>query len=330
MATQARILIVDDEQTMRELLYESLSRDGYECHTASDAKMALAKLEQRTFDLAISDIRMPGGNGIALLQEMRAKYPDTAVIMATAVAELEPAIESLKMGAQDYLLKPFNLSELSLSVKNALNVRRLERENRDYHLHLEEKVKEQTQTIQELFLGGIRALAEALEAKDEYTRGHSQRVTELSQGVAQRLGLADEELNKVVLAAELHDIGKIGVRDEVLKKPGPLTKEEYEHVLSHVVIGEKILRPILREESTLAMVKHHHEHWDGSGYPDRLRGEEIPFGARILAVVDAYDAMTSSRPYRQALPPQEAKRLLLDANGTQFYPQAVEALLAIL
>jgi putative nucleotidyltransferase with HDIG domain len=287
-------------------------------------------LEQIPFDLAICDIKMPGRNGLELLQEMREKYPETGAIMATAVAELAPAIESLKMGAQDYLLKPFNLGEMALSVERALEVRRLQRENREYQLHLEEKVQEQTQAIQELFLGGIRALAEALEAKDEYTRGHSRRVREMALGAAQKLGLEDEMVEKIILAAELHDIGKIGVRDAVLNKPAALTPEEYEHILSHVLVGEKILRPILRDEEALAMVRHHHERCDGSGYPDGLNREEIPLGARILAVVDAYDAMTSNRPYRPPVPPEEAQQRLLEASGTQFDPEVVEALLGSL
>lgn len=329
MQNHAKILVVDDEETIRELLCETLSQDGYECHAAPGVDEALAKLEQIPFDLTICDIKMPGRNGLELLQEVREKYPDTAVIMATAVAELSPAIESLKMGAQDYLLKPFNLAEMTLSADRALNVRRLERENREYQLHLQEKVNEQTQLIQELFLGGIRSLAEALEAKDEYTRGHSRRVMEFSQAVAEKLGLEDREAQRVALAAELHDIGKIGIRDAVLNKPGPLSLEEYDHILSHVLVGEKILRPIVRDEDTLAMVRHHHERCDGSGFPDGLNREEIPLGARILAVVDAYDAMTSNRPYRPALSPEETHARLKEASGTQFDPEVVEAFLAL-
>lgn len=330
MEPRAKVLVVDDETTIRDLICDCLSLEGYECLSAPSAVEALAKLDQIPFDLVICDVKMPGKSGLELLQETREKHPDTAVIMATAVAELSTAIDSLKMGAHDYVLKPFNLTDMALSVNRALEIRRLEKENREYQLHLEEKVEEQTRLVQELFLGGIRALAEALEAKDEYTRGHSQRVMELSRPLAGGLCLQDEHVDKVVLAAELHDIGKIGVRDAVLNKPAPLTPEEYQHVLSHVLVGEKILRPILRDDEALAMVRHHHERCDGTGYPDGLKREDIPVGARILAVVDAYDAMTSNRPYRPPLSPEEARLRLQEASGTQFDPQVVDQLIGLL
>jgi len=330
MEGQARILVVDDEDTIRELLQETLSQEGYACHSAASVDEAAAQLQQQPFNLVICDVKMPGRSGLELLQIIRENYPDTATLMATAVAELTPAIESLKMGAHDYLVKPFNLSEIALSVKMALHTKQLERENKEYQLHLEEKVKEQTRATRELFLGGIRALIEALEAKDEYTRGHSQRVMHLCQAVARQLSFSDPETEKLCLAAQLHDIGKIGVKDAILNKPGPLTPEEYTHVLGHVLVGEKILRPILREEDMLAAVKYHHEHCDGTGFPEHLRGEQIPLGARILAVPDAYDAMTSDRPYRPPLSPQDAATHLREASGTKFDPQVVDALLAAL
>jgi response regulator RpfG family c-di-GMP phosphodiesterase len=324
---QARILVVDDEETIRELLDDTLSQEGYECLTAAGVNEAVARLDRESFDLVICDIKMPGRSGLELLQIIKEKYPDTATLMATAVAELTPAIESLKMGAHDYLVKPFNLSEIAVSVKMALHANQLERENREYQLHLEERVKEQTLAIREMFLGGIRALIEALEAKDEYTRGHSQRVVGLCQAVARTLALSDGQVEKISLAAQLHDIGKIGVKDAVLNKPASLTPEEHAHVLSHVLLGEKILRPILRDEDILAMVRYHHEHCDGTGFPDGLQGEQIPLGARILAVADAYDAMTSDRPYRPPLPPAEAAACLREARGRQFDPQIVDAFL---
>jgi len=327
MGTKARVLVVEDEATVRELLSEALTDEGYDCQSASGVDAALVKLSQGPVDLVICDIKMPGRNGLELLQEVRANFPDTAAIMATAVADLDTAIESLKKGAQDYLVKPFNLTELALSVDRALNMRRLEQENKEYQVNLEQRVEEQTHTIRDTFLGGIRSLAEALEAKDVYTRGHSQRVMELSLIIVEKLQMDETRTEKIGLAAELHDIGKIGVRDAVLHKPGSLSPEEYQHVLSHVVIGEKILRPMLREEDTLAMVKHHHERCDGCGFPDRLKREDIPFGARILAVTDAYDAMTSERPYRTALPHEEACTRLQQATGSQFDPEVVVAFL---
>jgi len=202
-----------------------------------------------------------------------------------------------------------------------------QRENRKYQLVLEEKAKEQTQLLEGAWVGSIRALAETLEAKDAYTYSHSQRVVGLCLMTARKLGLNADQTGKLAVAAQLHDIGKIGVRDAVLNKPSALTPEEYQHILSHFVLGEKILRPMLREEDGLAMVKHHHERCDGRGFPDGLNRGQIPFGARILAVADAYDAMTSERPYRTALPHQEACARLQQAAGSQFDPQIVEAFL---
>jgi putative two-component system response regulator len=328
-AKKGVILLVDDEEMIRQLLYQKLSPEGYRCEQAANAEQALEKLKDDSIELVILDIKMPGKSGIQLLPEIKAKYPDTAVIMATAVDDAGTAINCMKAGAYDYVTKPFNLEEVSFSVKRALEKRRLELENRDYQQHLEEKVEEQAEKIRASFFNAITALAYALEAKDVYTSGHSQRVTEISVAIAKHLGLDKETIEKIRLAGLVHDIGKIGVRESVLNKPGSLSDEEYKHVRLHSETGARILKPIVGDGDILKAVRHHHERYDGAGYPDGLKGEQIPQLARIIAVADTFDAMTSERPYRKALTPQEACAEVERCRGTQFDPEVASAFLEV-
>ena len=355
-AEKGRILVVDDEFSVRDFISGKLSDEGHKCTVASDGTSALRKLNAHQFDLALLDIRMPGRLGTDVLREIQVRYPDTGVIMVTAIADVETAIKSMKMGAYDYIVKPVDLNMLVVSVDKALDKRRLILENREYQLHLEEKVAAQTEKIRKSFLNSITSLAYALEAKDKYTSGHSQRVTETAVAIARELGMSEESIEKIRLAGLVHDVGKIGLRESVLNKPGRLTDEEYRHVMSHCEIGERILSPVVEDEEILRMVRHHHERYDGSGYPDGLSGEDIPEGtrilavadaytnisgnstkkeqlsqgARILAVADAYDAMTSDRPYRQAMSPQSACAELERGKAKQFDPVMVDAFLTIM
>jgi putative nucleotidyltransferase with HDIG domain len=319
------ILIVDDEELIRGLLHQKLTSEGYRCQKASSAAQALDELKSNPVELVILDIRMPGKSGMELLPELRVSYPDTAVIMATAIADTSTAIQCMKEGAYDYLTKPFNLDEVVLSVGRALERRRLELENRDYQQHLEQKVEEQAEKIRASFINAITALAYALEAKDVYTSGHSQRVTGISVAIARELGMPQDSIDKIRLAGLVHDIGKIGIRESVLNKPASLTDEELKHIKSHCEAGEHILTPIVEDEEILRAVRHHHEHYDGMGYPDGLRGEQIPLAARILAVADAFDAMTSERPYRSAMSAQDACAEIERCKGTQFVPEVADA-----
>jgi putative two-component system response regulator len=328
-AKKGVILLVDDEAMIRQLLSQKLSSEGYRCEQAANAEQALEKLEKDSIELVILDIKMPGKSGVQLLPEIKAKYPDTAVIMATAVDDASIAINCMKAGAYDYLTKPFNLEEVGFSVTRALERRRLELENRDYQQHLEQKVEEQAQKIRASFFNAITALAYALEAKDVYTSGHSQRVTEIAVAIAKHLGLDKENIEKIRLASLVHDIGKIGVREVVLNKPGSLSDEEYEHVRLHSVTGERILKPIVDDGDILKAVRHHHERYDGTGYPDGLKGEQIPQLARIIAVADTFDAMTSERPYRKALTKEAACAEVERCRGTQFDPEAADAFLEV-
>lgn len=326
---QGVILLVDDEEMIRHLLSQKLSPEGYRCEQAANAEQALEKLKEDSIDLVILDIKMPGKSGVELLSEIKAKYPDTAVIMATAVDDAGVAINCMKAGAYDYVTKPFNLDEVSFSVRRALEKRRLELENRDYQQHLEEKVAEQAQKIRASFFNAITALAYALEAKDVYTSGHSQRVTEISVAVAEHLGLPKETIEKIRLAGLVHDIGKIGVRELVLNKPASLSDEEFKHVRLHSQTGERILKPIVDDKEILKAVRHHHERYDGAGYPDGLKGEQIPQLARIIAVADTFDAMTSERPYRKALTEEAACAEVERCRGSQFDPEVADAFLEV-
>jgi putative two-component system response regulator len=347
----ARILIVDDEVRVREILSRKLADSGYECRVAGDGNMALKELGVSPPALVLLDISMPGKSGAEVLKVISAKYPDVAVIMVTAIADIDVAINSMKMGAYDYIIKPIDLKILSLSVDRALEKRSLILENREYQLSLEKKVSDQTRKIRQSFLNSITSLANALEAKDKYTHGHSQRVTKIAVAIAQELGMPAAKIEKISLAGLVHDIGKIGVRESVLNKPCKLTPEEFEHVKTHCEMGERILNPIIADKEVLEMVRHHHERYDGTGYPDALSGEQITKGTSIvavaealaeasdtmashaamtLAVADAYDSMTSARPYRAAMTSKAACAELERGKGRQFDPSVVEAIFKVL
>jgi len=325
---QENILIVDDEESIRRFLRLRLSENGRYCQEASNAQEALDILNgDSIISLVILDIGMRGKSGLALLPEIIAGYPDTAVIMATAATNINTAIECMKQGADDYITKPFNYEEIKLSVNRALEKRKLELEIREYQQHLEDKVTEQSGRIRASYLNSIRALVYALEAKDQYTSGHSQRVADISAAIAKELHLPQESIDKVVLAGLVHDIGKIGIKESVLNKPGALTEEERSHVQKHPEIGERIMGPIADDEEILQIIRHHHGFFNGRGYPDELQGYQLPLGARILAVADAYEAMTSERPYRRAMSDEAACSELIRCKETQFDPEVADAFL---
>jgi putative two-component system response regulator len=331
----ARVLVVDDEAYIREIICRKLTAEGYECDDAGDAESALAKLTGDSYDCVLSDINMPGMDGIELLRTIRRTDGDVAVIMITGAPDLDGALEAMRLGAYDHLAKPLNLGHLSLTVERAIEQKRLIAQNREYQRNLEAMVEERTDQLREaneelrrLFMGSIKALAQALEAKDEYTQGHSARVAEVAVGIAQYLSLAESEINDIWLAGFLHDIGKIGIQESVLNKPGKLTASEWDLIQQHPVLAERILCPIEELSDVIRIVRHHHERFDGSGYPDGLEGGAIPLGARILSVADAYDALTSKRPYRDALSCEDAIAVLEEAAGTQFDPVIVRAFLS--
>ena len=324
-----RCLIVDDEPRIRSALARLLGSAGYECQQAESVPAALAALERESFPLVLSDVRMPGLDGVYLLHQIRQRWPDVAVLMLTAVAEVDTAVACLQAGAYDYLSKPFQAEEVRTRVAQALDKRGLILENREYHAHLAELVDQQALRIEELFLEGVQTVAHALEAKDAYTKGHSARVAAYAGRVASVMGLGEGDIQLIELGADLHDIGKIGVREEVLRKPGPLTNEEYRHIMEHTVIGARILGPLLKHApQVLAVVRSHHERMDGAGLPDGLSGEEIPVHARVVAVADGFDAMTTGRPYRGPKTVEQALEELRRGAGSQWDGAVVDAFLA--
>ncbi|MGH7605958.1 MAG: HD-GYP domain-containing protein [Gemmatimonadales bacterium] len=319
-------LVVDDEPRLRRVLVRLLEGEGFTCREAGSGVEALRALEVLSVPLVISDLRMPEMDGVTLLREIVTRWPDTAVIVVTAVAEVESAVACLQMGALDYVAKPFHLDEVRARVTQALDKRRLLLENRSYQQHLEDRVEAQARRIEELFLEGVHALVYALEAKDAYTRGHSMRVAHYALGIARALGLDPDAIDTIALGAELHDVGKIGVSESVLHKAGKLTDAEYRHIMEHTVIGARILGPLMRDApGALAIVRSHHERLDGTGFPDGLKGDAIPLDARLVSVADAFDAMTSVRPYRPSLSVSHAVRELEEGKGVQFDAGIVDA-----
>jgi putative two-component system response regulator len=310
-----RCLVVDDEARLRGALIRLLQSDGFTCFEAGNGVEALAVLEREPVMLLVSDLRMPQMDGQELLRNVRARYPDVAVVMITAVADVQVAVDCIALGAMDYLTKPFVLEEVRVRVAQVLEKRRLILENRDYQERLEERVRQQAQRIEELFLAGIQSLVEAVELKDAYTRGHSERVCRYSTIIARTMGLDDETTRQVELGGHLHDVGKIGVREAVLNKDP--------------VLGWRILRPLLADAPVvLHIVRSHHERFDGRGVPDGLTGAEIPREARICTVADSFDAMMSVRPYRKTMSTDYALGELRKHSGSQFDPEVVSAFLA--
>ncbi|MDQ3696511.1 MAG: response regulator [Gemmatimonadota bacterium] len=325
-----RCLVVDDEPRLRQALVRLMQSDGFICSEAGSGVEALQVIEREPgVTLILSDMRMPFMDGAELLRNVRHRYPDIAVVMITAVADVQVAVECIGMGAMDYLTKPFVLEEVRVRVAQVLEKRRLILENREYQQHLEDKVGVQAQRLEDLFLASVQSLAEALELKDPYTRGHSERVSRYMLVIARTLGLGGEVTRQIELGGHLHDIGKIGVRETVLNKEGPLTAEEYEHIMTHPLLGWRILRPLLADAPTaLDIVRSHHERMDGRGVPDRLTGTLIPQAARICAVADAFDAMMSIRSYRTTMSIEDALAELRCHAGTQFDADVVDAFLA--
>jgi putative two-component system response regulator len=327
VAGSAKCLIVDDEPSVRRSLARMLRAQGFECFEAGSGLEGLKVLDHLgETPLIISDVRMPELDGMGFLEVVHDRFPDSSVIMLSGISETTTAVDCLHKGAADFLLKPISLTELQARVVRALEKRALVLQNRFYQQHLERQVREQAQRIQELFLQGIQMLARALEAKDAYTRGHSIRVSHYAVATAANLGFDGPGLDGIRLGGELHDIGKIGTREAVLHKPGSLTAEEFRQIAEHPALGERMLSPLAHESpDVLRIVRSHHERLDGRGFPDGLRGENIPIEARIVAVADAFDAMTTRRPYRDARPAEAALCELQRVAGTQLDPQAVDA-----
>jgi len=338
----ARLLIIDDEPNVLSVLYSLLS-EQYECTTASSAIEALEYMKDERYDLVLSDIMMPGMTGIELLEEINRSNRDVVVILISGNLNIQSAIEAMRRGAFDYVTKPFNLSDVEAAVQRGLRHRSVLKANQQYEQHLQELVSLRTHelsvanvslntTLEKLYLNyraTLRALAAALEARDVETKGHSERVVAYCLGLGKHFGLTQRDLITLEHGALLHDIGKIGVPDAILLKRGALTEEEWLYMRRHVEYGAQILRGIDFLDGARKIVAQHHERYDGSGYPGKLEGDLICLGARIFAVADAVDAITSTRPYRAARPFEEAADELIRCSGKHFDPAVVQAFLAV-
>jgi putative two-component system response regulator len=320
-----RVLVADDDAAVRAVLRAILPADRYAVTEAGTGEDALHIFRAEGADLILSDLQMPGLGGLDLLRHVRAHDDTVGFIILTGAGTVENAVEALRLQADDYLVKPFNVDEVLLAAERAVSYRRLLRENRSYQAHLEERVAEQAGQIEALLMDALRSLATAIETRDDYTGGHVERVARYAAATGRELGLRGEELRSLWVGALLHDVGKIGVRDDVLKKPGPLTAEEYGEMKRHPEIGATIMERSSFLRPGLPAVLHHQERYDGSGYPYGLRGEAISLQGRIVAVVDTYDAIVSSRPYRNGSTCEHALQEIRRNAGIQFDPAVVEA-----
>jgi putative nucleotidyltransferase with HDIG domain len=316
---QRNVLIVDDDALVRETLQFVLEDNGYTVHATASGADALQILEREPIDIVLSDIFMPGMNGFDLLRQMRERAPDIPVILITGYGSIEMARDALKQGASDFITKPYNIHEIPIMIERNLT----------RHSLLTSQTRQMEQEVQKSYRATLDALLAALDIRDTETEGHSERVAAYTMAMASRLKLSPDELQAIELGALLHDIGKIGVPDSILYKPGPLTPEEWEIMKQHPVIGYRMCMKIDALRPAAPIVLHHHERWDGQGYPYGLAGEAIPLGARIFAIADTLDAMTSDRPYRKALSFAQAREEIIRCSGQQFDPDMVKLFLEI-
>jgi response regulator RpfG family c-di-GMP phosphodiesterase len=331
-----RVLIVDDDPSLRKILSVMLTQSAFVCRSAASGEEALCLLEKHPFEVVISDLRMPGISGMDLLVEVRQSYPQLAFLMVTGEDETRVGVRAMQLGADDYLLKPFDADVVLGSLHRALHKKKLEREVMEYRLRLEEMVSERTEQLQSAlrqtersYEDTLEALGAAIDLRDSPTAGHSRRVFLYSMELAKSIGGLEQQLRTMAMGAWLHDIGKLAIPDRILLKPGPLLDHEWQVMRRHARIGYELVKSISFLAGAAEIVLTHHERFDGSGYPQGLGGEEIPFGARIFAVADTLDAMTSDRPYRAALPLQSARDVIERGSGTLFDPLVAAAFLRV-
>ncbi|HEY1400655.1 MAG TPA: HD domain-containing phosphohydrolase [Terriglobales bacterium] len=332
-----RILVVDDEETIREIVSSMLAGAHFQTRQAASGVEAMSLLDSgEEFDLVLSDLMMAEMDGIALLERAKEKYPDVPVVMVTAVHDIQVALQALRNGAYDYLLKPFEREQLLATVRRALENRRLKRENDAYRTNLEALVAARTQQwkaalsdLERSYDITLEALGDALDQKDRETENHSKRVTAFTIAIAQKMGLQKDEIRVIARGAFLHDIGKMAIPEKILTKPGKLTAEEVDVMKEHAWYGYKIVKKIPFLSEAAEIVYSHQERFDGTGYPRRLKGEDIPLGARIFSIADTFDAITSDRPYRPKQSDEAARKEIELWSGRQFDPRIVEVFLSM-
>jgi len=331
-----RVLVVDDEPAACKLLSIMLSPPDYYCAMASNGQGALVTLQRERFDAVISDLQMPGMSGMELLAEVRRRHPHVAFVVTTGVDDVDVGVQAMRSGADDYLVKPLLESVVVASLERALHKRRLEQQVENYRLHLEEMVVERTAQLQAAlrqiegsYEDTLEALGAAIDLRDSETAGHSQRVCRYSLEIARAMSWSAKQLGSLARGAYLHDIGKLGVPDGILLKPGPLTADERTLMQQHVQIGFELVKGIPFLADAAEIILTHHERHDGSGYPRGLKAEKILLGARIFAVADSFDAITSDRPYRRASPFEAGRETIRRKAGELFDPQVVGVFLNI-
>lgn len=333
MDNRDKILVIDDELAPRESIRMVL-KDRYDVSIANGAHEGLSIMSDNPVSLVVMDIKMPKMDGITALQEIKKNYPDTEVIMLTAYASLETARDAIRYGAFDYLIKPFDKDDVLLVVEKGLKRRhanamlKMERDILlDKTSYLEDQVIAARSNIMTCYEGTVNALILTIDAKDHYTYNHSNRVAKLSASIAKKLGIPNKTVKEIENAAAIHDIGKIGIEENILKRNGGLTFDEYQEIKKHPAIGARIVQSVPFLEDAIPVILHHHERHDGTGYPAGLKGEQIPLSARIVMVADAVDAMMSARPYRDALMISKVERELRENAGIQFDPVIVDLIL---
>src|SRR5579872_4997078 len=331
-----RVLAVDDERAACKLLAVMLRSPVFCCTTAATGEEALAVLQRERFDAVISDLQMPGLGGLELLAHVRRSYPHIAFLVTTGVDDVDVGVQAMRSGADDYLVKPLHENAVLASLESALHKRHLERQVEEYREHLEEMVAERTSQLREALLhversyeDTLQSLGAAIDLRDNETAGHSQRVRRYALEIARAMGWSETLLLNLARGAYLHDIGKLGIADGILLKPGPLTAEERKLMERHVQIGFDLVKDIAFLANAAEIVLTHHERYDGGGYPRGLKGEEILLNARIFAVADTLDAITSDRPYRRASSFESARETIRRCSGSQFDPQIVDVFLGI-
>ena len=326
-----KILVVDDEQDLREFVVMSLELNDFDTVEAENGRKALEILENNDFDCIVSDVEMPEMTGPEFLKKFRELNKVIPVIMLTGVKALSTVVEVMKLGAQDYLVKPINVDELLISVRKSIEFKKLKeqnirllKENERYQQHLEDMVEKRSVQLKDALFGSLIIIAAAIEAKDEYTKGHSNRVRLISIDIGKLMGLDNKHLQILEYGAMMHDVGKIGVKDAILNKNKSLTEEEFDSIMSHPTVGSNIVKNISFFEPMIDCIRYHHESYGGDGYPEGLKGDQIPLLARIVAVADTYDAITTTRPYRKEKSYIEAVEVLVNGKGTQFDPEVVD------
>jgi putative two-component system response regulator len=324
------ILLADDDDKILRSLKNILSLKGHKCITTSNGYEAIAEYKKNSFDCVLLDIEMPKMNGIEAARNLLNINPDVSIVMVTAFKSLDIIRSTMRAGVFDYLVKPVFPEELERVLEKVKERNFLLKIKRDYQSELEKKVREQREKLEEKMLDTITSLVRALEAKDPYQEGHSKQVKEIALLIADKLGYSKKEKDILGYAALVHDIGKVGIPDSILMKPKYLSDIEYSEMKKHPEIGNEILSPSIRNKKILNCVLHHHERYDGKGFPDNLKGNKIPKSARILAVADSVSAMISRRPYRKGLAMKEIIKEVKENNGTQFDPEIAEICLNLL